>query len=577
MKKIFVFVLLFSVGNLFCQSNIDSLLNVLPEAKDTLRLQAIDKILSKVRGTDKVLAQQLISEEYELAAIINNEKFTAAVHNSNAIFLYFQNDLDSAIYYFEKSLTSFQNIGARDREAFLCNNIAILYAEKGDFEMAMDFNLKSLKIKEELGDTRGIANSKYTIANLWTELGDWDKAKLLFEESLALFESLDAEESVNDCYFGLGAIASNQKEYQLALDNYLRTLAYYKKIENGYMQMSCYNNIGQAYYNLEMLDSALYYYQLGQPMAIEFEDMAEQASLNRHIGDVYSAQGLHKRAVSLLEKSVNAYKTLGYKDQLSDSYQYLSEAQENAGQYEDAYYNMHNYIALRDSIASIQMQTDIIELETKYETEKKEKELVISRAENDKKQSRIHLLLTGLVSLFLLFSALYYAMRQRIKKNKLEKEKVALELKDAAQQLEFKKKELTAKALQLAKKNEFLQELETEVAELQSSIDKTVSKTSSRISRMIQRDTVDDEEWDQFGREFSSVHQDFLDRLRARYGSFSKGEMRLIALLRMNLTSKDIASTLRISDEGIKKARYRLRKKMELDPSEDLAGLIMGM
>jgi len=129
----------------------------------------------------------------------------------------------------------------------------------------------------------------------------------------------------------------------------------------------------------------------------------------------------------------------------------------------------------------------------------------------------------------------------------------------------------------LAKKNEFLQELEGEVIALKSSVDNSVGKTSSRISRMIQRDANNDADWEQFGKEFSSVHQDFLDRLREQYGTFSKGEMRLISLLRMNMTSKDIASTLRISNEGIRKARYRLRQKMNLDPSVDLAGLIMGL
>lgn len=71
------------------------------------------------------------------------------------------------------------------------------------------------------------------------------------------------------------------------------------------------------------------------------------------------------------------------------------------------------------------------------------------------------------------------------------------------------------------------------------------------------------------------MHQDFLDRLKDRYGSFSKGEMRLIALLKMNLSSKDIANTLRISDNGIKKARYRLRKKLQLDSDVALEGYLV--
>ena len=102
-----------------------------------------------------------------------------------------------------------------------------------------------------------------------------------------------------------------------------------------------------------------------------------------------------------------------------------------------------------------------------------------------------------------------------------------------------------------------------------------MTKTSERISRMIQMDANDDDEWDQFGKEFSSIHQDFLDRLRSQFGNFSKSEMRLIALLKMNLSSKDIANTLRISGEGVKKARYRLRKKMSIASDIDIQDYLL--
>jgi len=72
------------------------------------------------------------------------------------------------------------------------------------------------------------------------------------------------------------------------------------------------------------------------------------------------------------------------------------------------------------------------------------------------------------------------------------------------------------------------------------------------------------------------ICQDFLDRLREEFGSFTKSEMRLIALLKMNLSSKDIANTLRISAEGVKKARYRLRKKMGLSREQDIQDYLLG-
>jgi len=119
--------------------------------------------------------------------------------------------------------------------------------------------------------------------------------------------------------------------------------------------------------------------------------------------------------------------------------------------------------------------------------------------------------------------------------------------------------------------------LQEEVAQLSSSVDASVNKTSARINRMIHSDEADEDEWKQFSKEFTSIHQDFVDRLISKYGSFTSGEMRLVSLLKMNLSSKEIANILRVSDEGIKKARYRLRKKLNLETGQDLAATILAI
>lgn len=577
MKQLVFLILLIYGSHLYGQSNIDSLLDALPVAQDTNRLIAIDAIVTRVRSTDKALAQRLINEEYELARMIGIERFTAGVHNSHAVFQYFQSEIDSAIFYFEKALFIFKEIGNRKKEAAINNNIGLIYGSKGDFETSTKYYIASLKIKEEIDDQLGIAKTNYNIANNWIELGQYDRAKSNLNEAYNIFRELELPDELNDIIYSKAAIASNQDSFHLALKYYKQSLAYSKSIDQGYDVLGAMINIGQSYEHLLELDSSLHYYSASMDMALSFEDQESQALLYRHIGQIYSHQGRHQEAIDYIDKSVALYSRLGYSDYLADSYQYLYQVQERARQYEKAYYSFEKHILLRDSIASKKMQTDVIELETKYETEKKEKELALSKAEILKTESRIKLLATGLISMFLLLSALYYAMRQRAKRNKTEKEKAALEYKAVEQQLEFKKKELTAKALQLAKKNEFLQSLEHEVTELQSSVDNAVGKTSSRITRMIQRDIVDDDAWDQFGKEFSSVHQEFLNRLRDTYGSFTKGEMRLISLMRMNMTSKDIASIIGVSDQGVKKARYRVRKKMNLQPTDDIQGIIVGL
>jgi DNA-binding CsgD family transcriptional regulator len=110
---------------------------------------------------------------------------------------------------------------------------------------------------------------------------------------------------------------------------------------------------------------------------------------------------------------------------------------------------------------------------------------------------------------------------------------------------------------------------------LKLNVDDSVKKTSNKITTLIKRDSQDNELWEQFSSEFSSLNQGFFERLVDKHGSFSKSQIRLISLLKMNISSKDIADTLNITDEGIKKARYRLRKKLNLSSESDIQGYLL--
>jgi site-specific DNA-cytosine methylase len=183
----------------------------------------------------------------------------------------------------------------------------------------------------------------------------------------------------------------------------------------------------------------------------------------------------------------------------------------------------------------------------------------------------------GVILILMIAAAIIFGMSQKRKRevSVAEQERIieAEKLRDAHLELEFKQKVLTTKIIQLARKNKFLGSLETEVERLKLNVDDTVKKTSNKITTLIKRDTQDNELWEQFSSEFSSLNQGFFERIIDKHGSFSKSEIRLISLLKMNISSKDIADTLNITDEGIKKAHYRLRKN--LSSESDIQGYLL--
>ncbi len=79
-----------------------------------------------------------------------------------------------------------------------------------------------------------------------------------------------------------------------------------------------------------------------------------------------------------------------------------------------------------------------------------------------------------------------------------------------------------------------------------------------------------DDEWNDFKKKFEFVHRGFFARLRHKYADLTEGEMRLMALLKLNLSSKEIANMLGISADSVIKSRYRLRKKIGIDSEQPL-------
>lgn len=81
--------------------------------------------------------------------------------------------------------------------------------------------------------------------------------------------------------------------------------------------------------------------------------------------------------------------------------------------------------------------------------------------------------------------------------------------------------------------------------------------------------------WEQFAVHFDKVHSDFLITLKDRYPNLTPSELKLCAYLRLNLCSKEIAQIMNISIKSVELARYRLRKKLQIQPDVNLYNFLL--
>jgi len=135
---------------------------------------------------------------------------------------------------------------------------------------------------------------------------------------------------------------------------------------------------------------------------------------------------------------------------------------------------------------------------------------------------------------------------------------------------------LAASTMNLVVKNEFMETIKEELEEVKQKGKSMETKHAlEKIVREIDTILRLQEDWKQFEYHFDQIHGDFLNRLREHFSELTPNEQKLCALLRLNLSTKEISNLMSISLRGVEIARYRLRKKLGLGPGQNLSKFIL--
>jgi ligand-binding sensor domain-containing protein/DNA-binding CsgD family transcriptional regulator len=146
-----------------------------------------------------------------------------------------------------------------------------------------------------------------------------------------------------------------------------------------------------------------------------------------------------------------------------------------------------------------------------------------------------------------------------------DKEIIRLRNEKLQDEMIFRDKELANQTMNLIQKNKFLIKLVEELQRIQSSTDnQTVKSKMISLKKRIQKEIDDKQQNRVFETYFDEVHDEFFNRMKEKYPDLSPKELRLCAYIRMNISTKEIASLLNISYRGVEINRYRLRKKLDL-------------
>lgn len=143
-------------------------------------------------------------------------------------------------------------------------------------------------------------------------------------------------------------------------------------------------------------------------------------------------------------------------------------------------------------------------------------------------------------------------------------------------ELQNKNNELSLQTSALVKRNQAIQSLLDELERQKETLgDRYPNKLYTRMKKLMEESLNDQADWLLFESHFNSAHQNFIERLRQQYSDITKGDLRICCLLRMNLSTKEIAALLNVSVRAIELRRYRLRKRLALDSDTNLIDFLI--
>ncbi len=608
-QKIF-FIIIFILGiNQICIANsIDSLLIVLKNTKtDTEKAIIYNKISDKYLDYD-FSKSRLYADSALLVAPKNcDKKIISDVYINIGNSFYFKGDLDSTLYYYTKSYNEIKNTDNKKEIASSLNRMGLIYESKSEYQTASEYFMKSLKLFEEIESQLGIANVYNNLGIINDRLLNSNKSLEYYNNALTIYQKGNDKIGEANVLNNIATVYTDIKRYDRALIYAKKSLVIFKEINKQSQMATAYNNIGTLYSLKEKYDSALHYMDKSLTINNKIESKTGTANDYNEIAHIFAKKNNNEKALEYLLKSLKIRREVGNILSEFKTLKDVSLIYQNLGNYKEALNYHIEYTNLKDSVFSEKTELQISELQIKYETEKKDSEIKLLTKDALIKRNFTILLIaiiTGLLIISIMFLYLFKTKSKLLKSNKLQynqKEEInkLARLKQEAEnrlldeevrqqyeinrlqkdkhlsELQHKNRELTTSAMHLITKNNILFSIQKSLEEISQNSDPAFRKNAKKIIREINQNINLDADWEQFKLHFEKVNSDFFQNLKTDFPQLTKGDLKICAYIRINLSSKEIAQMLNITLGGVNKKLYRLRKKLNISAEINLTNFLM--
>lgn len=368
------------------------------------------------------------------------------------------------------------------QRAQLLNNVGAAYKNLGEYDRAIEYYQENLKIQEQLGDLYMMAQSKANIANVYYAFElDYDKVLEYYNEGLEHLaeylthnpESRRGKQLLAGIYLNIGIAYKEIEDDDMAIENFERALDIFTELENMVGIANTLNSIGLVYLAAGSYQEALDASMNALEVYREIGQRKEEAGALKNIGTILYEWKRYSEALDYMNQSLDIFRELNLKREMFDVYKDISNVYRDIGDYRQALENYEHYNTLKDSSLREENLQAISELETKYETERVERENAELNFRNQlqeaglKRQRIIIFSVIGISVIILGFGFITYRQYREKKKANILLEEQNIEIKQQRDQIFQQKQEITDSIQYASRIQEAILPRETMLSKLQ--------------------------------------------------------------------------------------------------------------
>jgi len=439
MKNVLLIIFLAFSNCLFSQSKIDSLENLLPNKQGLDKVELLNELAFSYWNISPDKGLDYAKKAYSIAEKEDSKKDIAASLQTIGINYWAKGELHLALENYQKSLNIYEKINDLSKICSLNSNIGIVYKDLSDYENALKHYLISLNISEKNGFTSLYISIVSNISSIYLIQKNYPKALEYIQEAIDLSEKLGKTNNYSALLNAMGQIYDAQNNYKKAKSIYLKSLLQNKEHKNNYGVTINLYNIGNVEYKLENYTSALKYFQESLNLSQKINDQIGILMAYKSIGLVDKELNKFDSALLYYKRSLNLANELDAKEDILDIYNSYYELYKTIGNYNKSLAYLEKYVSLKDSIYNENSSKQIAEMQTKYDSEKKEKENELLRKNSEiqelaiAKQTNLRNSFIGL-SLLVIFMIIILLNRFTIKKKAnqllIQKNEIILKQRD---------------------------------------------------------------------------------------------------------------------------------------------------